>query len=140
VDAPLDRALQSVGIAVTDEPSAPLLHVVRLVAELVEVAPALGSWFTQARTTSLVGADIVTVLPGGGFETEELAPAMLTQGLVAGTRALAVERAPVGARANLVVVGPGATAAEVAATIGWLLTAPVSGQIVPLGTAPADAS
>lgn len=135
-DEALDAALATAGIGTDDDASAPLLHVLPVVDALPEVTAALVSWAADAREATLAGTDIMTVIDAEGFETDRVARSMLAHGAVAATRALAMERARDGGRANLVVVGAEVDVAETAATLRWLLAATsVTAEIVQLGAA-----
>jgi hypothetical protein len=135
-DGALDAALASVGIGTDDDPTVPLVHVLPVVDALPEVTAALVAWAADARSATVAGTDVVTLVDAEGFDTDHLARSMLAHGAVAATRALAMERARDGGRANLVVVDPDVDAADAAATIGWLLgAASVTAEIVTLGAA-----
>jgi hypothetical protein len=133
-DAALDDALAAAGVEVVDDPAATLLHTLEDVDGLDGFTPALTGWAAEARRAVDVGADVITIVGAGGFDTDEPAAAMLAHGIVGATRALAFERDRKGGRVNLIAVGD-ADAGQVAATVRWLLDAPVSAEVVELGAA-----
>jgi hypothetical protein len=136
VDAALDAALEAAGVTLTDAPDATLVHRLDEVRQLDALTPTLTTWAAEARTTTGADGDVITIVDAEGFDSDDPAPAMLAHGIVAGTRALAMERERPGTRANLVVVGPDVDSAEVADTITWLLRATsTTAQIVTLGAA-----
>ena len=135
-DGALDAALEAAGVTITDAPDATLVHRLDDVPDLDGLTPTLTAWAAQARTTTGSGGDVITVVDADGFDSADPAPAMLAHGIVAATRARAMERERPGTRANLVVVGADVEAAEVADTIAWLLRATsTTAQIVTLGAA-----
>jgi hypothetical protein len=135
-DGALDAALEAAGVTVTDAPDATLVHRFDDVRVLDQLTPALTAWAAEARTTTGADGDVIAIVDADGFDSDEVAPAMLAHGIVAGTRALAMERERPGTRANLVVVGADVDAAEVADTITWLLRATsTTAQVVTLGAA-----
>jgi hypothetical protein len=133
-DPALDGALAAAGLELVDDAAATLVHTVGEVDDLEGFTPALAAWAAEARRTVDVDADVVTIVPAAGFDTDEPARAMLAHGLVGATRALAFERDRVGGRINLLAVGD-ADPAEVASTVRWLLEAPVTADVVELGAA-----
>lgn len=130
-----DAALIEAGVEVVDDPAATLVHWLPPVDALDEVTPCLLAWTRAAREATAAGGDVVTIIDAAGFDTDRTAPAMVAHGIVAATRALAMERARDGGRANLVAVG-NAGEGEVARTVRWLLDSPsVTAEVVILGAA-----
>jgi hypothetical protein len=134
-DAAFDTALAAAGAEVTADLDATLVHVLAVPGGLDDVTPALTDWAAQARSTVAAGGDVVAVVDQRGFDDADAPAAMVAHGVVAGTRALAMERARDGGRANLVVRGD-APADEVAATVAWLASVPsVTAEVVHVGGA-----
>ncbi|MCC5949432.1 MAG: hypothetical protein JJT89_13365 [Nitriliruptoraceae bacterium] len=133
-DPELDRALLEAGAKVIGTDAASLVHRLPAVAELDGLTPALTAWAAEARRTTGADGDVLTLVDAAGFAHDAVAPAMLAHGIVAGTRALAMERERAGTRANLVVVGSEVEVAELADVLRWLLHArATSGRVVELG-------
>lgn len=133
-DGALDDALAAAGCELVDDATATLVYVVDDIDALDAFTPTVAGWASAAREAVAAGADVVTIVGARGFDTDEPAPAMLAHGMVAATRALAFERDRKGGRVNLVAVGDAAPS-EVAATVAWLLAAPVTAETVHLGAA-----
>jgi hypothetical protein len=130
----LDQALTDAGCELVDDAAATLVYVVDEVADLDGFTPEVAAWARAARAAVEADADVITIVGAEGFDTDEPASAMLAHGLVAATRALAFERARRNGHVNLLVVGD-ARASEVAATVRWLNSAPVTAETVHLGAA-----
>jgi hypothetical protein len=133
-DPDLDASLAEVGCELVSDADATLVHLVPAVDDLDGFTPTLAAWAAAARRAVEAGADVITIIGAEGFDTDEPAAAMLAHGMVGATRALAFERGRAGGRANLVVAGA-ASPAELAATVRWLLDAPVTAELVHLGAA-----
>ena len=129
----LGAELDELGISVVDQADATLLYHLPDVEEIDEVTGVLVAWSAHARQAAEDGSDVITVIGADGFDSDQAAPAMLAHGAVAATRALAMERARDGNRANLIVAGAVAES-EIAGTIQWLLTTPsVTAEILQVG-------
>lgn len=133
-DGTLDLALTEAGCELVDDTAATLVYVVDEVADLDSFTPTVAAWASAAREAVEADADVITIVGAEGFDTDAPAPAMLAHGLIAATRALAFERDRKGGRVNLVAVGD-ADAAEIAATVRWLASVPVTAETVHLGAA-----
>jgi hypothetical protein len=134
-DAVLDAALAAAGCELVSDDGGTLVHLVSPIDDLDGFTPTVTAWASAARRAVEADADVVTIVGAEGFDTDDPAAAMLAHGMAGATRALAFERDREGGRVNLVIVGDDANPDQVAATVRWLLEAPVTAQLIDVGVA-----
>lgn len=125
-------ALDAAGVDAVDE-DAPLVWVQFTGTELDGLEDALTAWWQAARTAAEAGTDLVTVVADRLVDGEDVAGAALAHGLVAATRAWAMERDFKDGVGNIVVAGDALEGA--AHTVRHLVEhRAVSGDVLTTGT------
>lgn len=126
------RALAGAGVAVDDEaPTA--VHVALAAPTLEELEDALADWVDVAREAAARDGDVVTIVADALLDGDDVAGCALGHGLVAATRAYAMERERAGGVANLVAADPDDLGRAIAA-VAWLVRDRVpSGDVIRAG-------
>lgn len=128
-------ALAGAGIG-ADETGATAVHVVLTAPDLADLEDALAAWVHVARQAADRDGDVVTVVADGLLDGDDVAGCALGHGLVAATRAYAMERARSGGAASLVAADPG-DLGPAAATVAWLVRErTISGEVLRTGARP----
>lgn len=94
---------------------------------------ALAGWVDAAREAAAFGGDVVTVIADALLDSDDVAGCAYGHGLLAATRAFAMERERDGGIGNAVAADPGALQ-QAASTVAWLLRdRAVSGELLRAG-------
>ena len=130
--ARLSPALEAAGVPVDEEPGT-VVYAALDAPDLDGLEDALAAWVDAARDAAAFGGDIVTVVADHLLDSDDVAGCAYGHGLVAATRAFAMERERDGAVANVVAADP-AQLERAAATVAWLLRdRAVSGEVLRAG-------
>lgn len=137
-DGPLRAALDAAGVDVTDAEDAALVQLVGAVQGVDAVEDALAGWVAQARRAAAEAQHVVSVVGRDLLYGDDPAALAVGHGVVAATRAYAMEGARGGCSAAVLVTDDTPEAADRAAA--WIRlavhTGPPGGDVVHLGAAP----
>ncbi len=120
------------GVAV-DDGAATVVYVALEAPDLDGLEDALTAWVDAARDAAAFGGDIVTVVADDLLDSDDVAGCAYGHGLVAATRAFAMEREREGAVANVVAVDP-SQLDRASSAVAWVLRdRAVSGEVLRAG-------
>lgn len=128
----LAGALAAAGVTGADD-AASTVYVVADPVVLDDLEDALAAWIAAARETAARDGDVVTVVADALLDGDDVAGCALGHGLLAATRAYAMERERDGGVGN-VVAGDPTEPGAIAATVAWLLEQRIpSGELIRAG-------
>lgn len=119
-----------------DDAAATAVHVTLSGVVLDELEDALAGWVVHAREAAARDGDVVTVVADHLLDGEDVAGCGLGHGLVAATRAYAMERARAGGVGNVVATATEDLAPAVASVVWLLRERALSGEVLRAGARP----